>query len=57
MIHITDQPKERLYEYRGKQFKCDERTIAALNYALALNGSEERYVLVTKTKKTNGNDE
>ncbi len=57
MINTTDLPKEKLYEYRGKQFMADEWTIKQLNYALALNRSDERYTLVKKPKKTNGSDE
>lgn len=56
MTYTTDHPTEKLYEYRGKQFQCDEWTIAQLNRALALNRSEERYVLVEKTKKNDGNN-
>lgn len=58
MTYFTERPKEKLYEFRGKQFMCDAWTINQLNYALALNHSEERYVLVkkTKSKKTNGDN-
>lgn len=42
------------YKYKGKVFECEEHTIQYLNYALALNYSNERYVEV-KTKKKNGN--
>lgn len=37
---------EQLYKFRGKKFLCDEYTIRQLNYALALNRSQERYELV-----------
>ena len=59
MIHSTQNHKQKLYEFRGNQFKCDEHTVNQLNYALALNRSEERYVEVkkTKNKKEDGNDE
>lgn len=36
--------KEELYTFRNKTFPCDADTVARLNYALALNHSEERYV-------------
>lgn len=41
---------ERMYEYNGKTFPCDADTIQRLNYALALNMREERYVLAKKKK-------
>ena len=44
------------YKYKGKTFACEEHTIKHLNYALALNYSNERYVEV-KTKKKNGSKE
>jgi hypothetical protein len=56
MTYTTDRPKEQLYEYRGKQFMSDEWTINQLNYALALNHSKERYVLVKKSKKKDGDN-
>jgi len=56
MTYITERPKEKLYEYQGKQFKCDSWTINQLNYALALNYSQERYVLVKKPKKMKHTD-
>lgn len=40
--------KNKIYKFRGKTFKCDSNTIKQLNYALALNGSKERYVEVKK---------
>jgi hypothetical protein len=53
MIPITEnQPKESLYEYRGKQFKCDQWTIDQLNRALALNHSTERYEKVNNKRTT-----
>ena len=53
MIAITDHsPKESLYEYRGKQFKCDQWTIDQLNRALALNHSNERYEKVNNKRTT-----
>ena len=39
------------YKYKGKVFKCEEHTINQLNYALALNYSNERYVEVKLKKK------
>lgn len=42
------------YKYKGKIIKCEEHTIQYLNYALALNYSNERYVEV-KPEKKNGN--
>lgn len=35
--------KQELYTFRGKIFYCDAVTIGQLNYALALNRSNERY--------------
>lgn len=43
-IHIDEETQE-LYVFRGKEFYCDARTISRLNYALALNRYEERYIL------------
>ena len=44
MIHITQSSlNEELYTFRGRTFYCDGWTINRLNYALALNGSKERY--------------
>lgn len=57
MTYTTSRPTEQLYEFRGKQFMSDEQTIRQLNYALALNRSEERYVLVKTSKKTDGCDQ
>ena len=34
------------YKFRDKEFECDEMTISKLNYALAKNKAEERYVEV-----------
>jgi hypothetical protein len=36
--------KKKKYKFRNKIFECDEQTIKCLNYALALNGSSERYI-------------
>lgn len=41
----NDKQRQELYIFQGKEFFCDARTIAQLNYALALNRYEERYVL------------
>ena len=57
MRDSSNRPKERLYKFRGKTFMCDQWTINQLNYALALNRSEERYVLVKNAKTENGNKE
>lgn len=35
--------QNQFYKYQGRVFASDEDTIKRLNYALALNGSEERY--------------
>jgi hypothetical protein len=43
---------EKQYEFRGKIFKCSEKTIVQLNYALALNGSDDRYVEIKNYEKT-----
>lgn len=47
--------KEKTYKFRRKTFAADPRTIQELNYALALNRSDERYVevptAVSKEKK------
>lgn len=56
MRESLTRPKEKLYEYQGKQFKCDPWTIKQLNYALALNGRKDRYVLVKKPKKIKNED-
>jgi hypothetical protein len=53
MIHTTNNKDEGLYEFRGKQFTCDADTIRRLNYALALNDSDERYVAVGNLIKEN----
>lgn len=57
MEYNTTQPEEKpddkLYVFRGKEFFCDPRTIAKLNYALALNRSNERYMLKQDYEKLN----
>jgi hypothetical protein len=40
--------EKQFYKFRGRVFASDKETISKLNYALALNGSEERYRLVIK---------
>ena len=42
----STQTEEKEYKFRGKKFTCSPATVAKLNYALALNRSEERYTLV-----------
>ena len=44
-IQPGNEPKQELYVFRGKEFMCDRLTISQLNYALALNRVEERYIL------------
>lgn len=44
------QKKENLYKFRGKKILSDHETIRHLNYALALNGCEDRYVLIKEEK-------
>jgi hypothetical protein len=39
----TPNLKQELYTFRGKTFPCDASIIKQLNYALALNRSNERY--------------
>lgn len=46
MQTVNKNTKEQTYTFRGRTFKCDAATIRSLNYALALNRSSERYVLV-----------
>ena len=57
MEYNTTQPEEKpadeLYVFRGKEFFCDARTIAQLNYALALNRSNECYMLKQDYEKLN----
>lgn len=51
-LYSKDMKKEeKLYEFRGKVFPSDEKTIRQLNYALSLNKSEERYKLVDQKKQ------
>lgn len=50
-LHFKHMKQEKLYEFRGKIFPCDEKTIHQLNYALALNKSKERYILVDQKKQ------
>ena len=40
--------KQKLYKFRRKIFPCEEHTIRYLNYALALNNSNERYEVYEK---------
>ena len=40
-----------VYKFRGKEFVCSKDTISQLNYALALNGSSERYIKVREIEK------
>lgn len=47
-----ENDKEKLYKFRGKTFPASPATIKQLNYALALNRSSERYVLVGDIPKT-----
>lgn len=37
------KPVEFLYSFAGKIFKCSQRTIDQLNFALAFNMRTERY--------------
>ena len=46
MIIQNTQSEEKEYKFRGKKFMSSPAIIAQLNYALALNKSEERYTLV-----------
>lgn len=48
---MKSENEEQLYSFNGKIFPCDQQTIDRLNYALALNHREERYILVKKNKK------
>lgn len=41
------------YKYKGKIIESDPHTIKQLNYALALNRSKDRYVLVEEKPKKN----
>ena len=55
-VIISPNTKQSQYSFRNKTFLCDFRTIHALNFALGINRSSERYILVpclhdTKTKK------
>ena len=50
-IQPGNEPKQELYVFRGKEFMCDRLTIAQLNYALALNRVDERYVLKKDASK------
>ncbi len=43
--------KIKLYTFRGKTFECSEWVIRQLNYALALNHSNERYEEVKPSTK------
>jgi hypothetical protein len=44
MIPIMNKGEgEKLYTFRGKTFYCKPSIIQQLNYALALNRSNERY--------------
>ena len=48
-MNITHKSiNENLYTFRGKTFMSDAKTIGVLNYALALNRSNERYKLKEK---------
>lgn len=46
MNPLPSNSGEKLYSFRGKTFYSNPKTISVLNYALALNRSSERYVLV-----------
>jgi hypothetical protein len=50
MTKITDNSQNEKFEFRGNIIESNVKTIEILNYALALNGSEDRY------KKINDND-
>jgi hypothetical protein len=39
------------YKFRGKIVESDPWTVQQLNYALGVNGSKDRYVLVEPPKK------
>jgi hypothetical protein len=56
ILNTADRPPENLYEFRGKLFMCDEWTIAQLNFALACNRSDERYIRIDKNPKKDGNN-
>lgn len=55
MIDILNkEEKEKLYEFRGKQFYCKPSIVKHLNFALALNRSHERYEEIESTATTKG---
>lgn len=48
----TAESENKIYKFRGKTFPAHPNTIQQLNYALALNRCQDRYVeVVKKTKK------
>lgn len=51
MIHTDKEATEKFYKFRGKVFPENPATIKQLNYALALNRANERYVEVPEPKK------
>lgn len=53
MTPMPPNQTRKKYTFRGKTFECDPKTIAQMNYALALNRSQERYEEVqAKPKRT-----
>jgi ureidoglycolate hydrolase len=50
MINIDNINNEK-FEFRGNIIESNYETIKILNYALALNGSEDRYKRIQKNDK------
>ncbi|MEN9512541.1 MAG: hypothetical protein RJB16_301 [Bacteroidota bacterium] len=58
---MIDGMSNKLYTFRGKVFECSDAIIRQLNFALALNRSNERYEEVkpdttTESRNRKGSD-
>lgn len=51
MTHTDTDTAEKLYAFRGTTFLAHPSTIKQLNYALALNRVNERYVEASPKKE------
>jgi hypothetical protein len=51
MTKITNNSQTEQFEFRGNIIESNYETVKILNYALALNGSEDRYKKIDKNDK------
>ncbi len=55
MIRTDHNKRDEKFEFRGNIIETNYETVKILNYALALNGSEDRYTRVKNNDKNKQN--